>query len=154
MAELVSRDGVIRLINRYAQRIDARDADGVAACFVDHAVLSFNGGAVVHEGIEAIGRVYAEALGDGPGSNGTSTTHLTSNIVVDVSDDGQTAEATVKVVAFLQRDDVIRVRGLQFDDIAVRTAEGWRFRGRRHRVHWQSEIPATAVSVPAFGLGR
>lgn len=154
IAELVGRDGVARLINRYAQQIDVRGAVGVAACFVSDARLSFNGGAVVHDGIDAISRVYAEALGDGPGSNGTSTTHLTSNIVVELGDGGESATSTAKVVAFLQRDDLIRVRGLQFDDVAVRTADGWRFRERRHRVDWQSEMPATAVSVPAFGLAR
>jgi hypothetical protein len=145
---------VARLVNRYAERLDARDAEGVVACFAPGAMLSFNDGAVVHRGLAAITAVYAEALGDGPTANGTATTHLTSNLVVDLDADGARGTSSVKVVAFLRRDDVVRMRGLRFDDEVVRTDEGWRFSARRHGVDWQSQVPAAAVSVPTFGAAR
>lgn len=150
LRELLVRDELARLVLRYANRLDARDPDGVAACFAADAELSFNSGALVHHGIEEIRGVYGVALGDGPRANGESTTHLTANLVIDGLEDTM-ATGRVKVVAYLLRGSVVRVRGLQFDDEFIRTAHGWRFAVRRHSVDWQSQLPAEEITVPRFG---
>jgi ketosteroid isomerase-like protein len=146
--ELLDREAVRDVVFRYAVRLDDRDAEGVAACFTDDARLSFNDHALEYEGREAILSVYRVALGVGPGANGERTTHLTSNVLVECR--GDQATGSTKVVAFLLAGDVVRLRGLHFSDAFRRTPEGWRFSERAHRVDWQAEIPATAVTVPRF----
>jgi hypothetical protein len=145
----LERQCIVDLIYRYANRLDARDFEGVAGCFAADASLSFNGGAVTHQGVDEITAVYRIALGSGPRANGESTTHLTSNLAIELSEAGH-AHGRVKVLAFLLKGSVVRVRGLQFDDEYVRTADGWRMQIRRHSVDWQSEIPAVTVTVPDF----
>ena len=114
---LVERDRISQLVFRYAERLDARDPDGVAECFAHDAHLSFNDGALHYAGRPAIRGVYAVALGSGPGANGSATTHLTSNIVIDLADDGETAAGTAKVVAYLVRPEALAVRGLHFNGL-------------------------------------
>jgi len=148
---LLERDTISQLVLRYANRLDARDFDGVAGCFSDDALLSFNSGAVEHRGIEEIRDVYRVALGSGPQANGESTTHLTSNLLIDLGQDGK-ARGRVKVVAFLLRGSVIAIRGFQFDDTYIRDEAGWKFAARYQIVDWQSEVPSKKISIPTFAL--
>src|ERR1700683_2775112 len=151
LRSLLERDAISRLVFRYANRLDARDFDGVASCFTDDALLSFNSGAVEHRGIDKIREVYRIALGSGPQANGESTTHLTSNLLTELEQDGR-ARGRVKVVAYLLRGSVVSIRGLPFDDNYTRDEAGWKISSRHHSVDWQSEIPSKKISIPKFGL--
>jgi SnoaL-like domain len=149
LQDVVDREAVTRPIFRYADRLDARDPRGVVACFAPDGEFEAGSGAFVLEGAEAIARFFEQALGAGPDGIGGVSTHLMTNVMVDLERDS--AHAETKAVAYLTKQDAgtVVVRGLRYSDDCVRAHDGWRLRRRVHQADWQYEVPAAEISTPA-----
>lgn len=129
------------LMSRYARFVDARDIERVMACFTADAHLSFNGGAAVADGEEAMRAFWGKLFG-GP-VLGEASTHIMANYVIDI--DGDRATAASQGVAYIYTDGTVFARGITYDDLLVRTPEGWRLSSREHNAQWQFEAPAKAL---------
>ena len=143
--DVADRAELIDLVSRYAAAVDRRDIEQVVACFTDDAHVEFDGGAEVVDGRPAL-EAFFEAAFRRPrmGTTGAST-HLMSNVLVDV--DGDLAHAETQAVAYLASDSrqTVIVRGLRYSDDCVRGDDGWRVRRRVHRALWQAEIPGAPL---------
>jgi ketosteroid isomerase-like protein len=146
---IVDREAITRLVFRYADRVDGRDPRGVVECFTPDAHFEADGGAFVLEGADALARFFERALAAGPDGIGGVSTHLMTNVVVDV--DGDSAHAETKAVAYLTKETVgtVVVRGLRYSDDCVRADDGWRLQRRIHQADWQYEVPASEITTPA-----
>jgi 3-phenylpropionate/cinnamic acid dioxygenase small subunit len=91
------------LVYAYAERIDAGDLDGVAELF-RHGRLHPAPGVVI-EGVERVRALYASTtrLHD----DGTPRTrHMTTNVIVELGDDGGSGSARSYYTVFQQTDDL------------------------------------------------
>jgi ketosteroid isomerase-like protein len=82
---------ITKLIYTYAERIDAGDFAGVADVFA-HATLTFEGFGDAVTGRDAVEALYTRTTrryGDGT----PRTKHVMTNVMVDVTDDGETASS-------------------------------------------------------------
>jgi ketosteroid isomerase-like protein len=149
LRDLVDREAIARLIFRYADRVDGRDPTGVVECFTPDAHFEAGGGAFVVDGAEALARFFEQALAAGPDGIGGMSTHLMTNVMVDL--DGNAAHAETKAVAYLTKEDArtVVVRGLRYSDDCVRAEHGWRLQRRVHQADWQYEVPASEITTPA-----
>jgi SnoaL-like domain len=110
------RDAVSTLLARYCSTMDRRDADGWAALFTaDGQFFAFGRS---FDGHDRLRRLAAES---------PLCVHLASGPVVALDGD----EATVQQnFVFVYADDHHLRIGF-YDDVLVRTDDGWRFRTRR-----------------------
>jgi hypothetical protein len=119
---LTERD-ILNLMIRYADRIDANDPIGSAACFAEDGVGHYWGEFV---GREAIATRLAGIL-----DQFLCTSHHLTNWIIDI--DGDRARAQSYVYAFHRRrsDDLPFWVSARWIDQLVRTPhEGWRFARR------------------------
>jgi hypothetical protein len=108
--------------------------------FTADAVLNFRGRdhAPIHT-VAAISKFFAEASG--------SSAHHTSNIVITEHSDGVQARSKFFVPYTRADHDVHRWYGGVYEDIVVRTAEGWRIAARVIDGRWQ--LAPTEAAIPA-----
>ena len=132
---------ISRLLARYPGEVDGRNVKGVMSCFASDAHLSFNGGAAVANGETEMVAFWQRLFGGTV--LGEASTHLLSNYVIDI--DGDRATATSQGVAFILSDGQVRVRGITYDDVLIRTPAGWRLSSRKHNAQWQFDTPASVV---------
>lgn len=134
--DLLDRDALRRLVERYATAVDHRDPEGAAGCFLVEGRLRV-GDDLPLEGraaiVSALGRLSRYEV----------TAHLLghSNHVVD--GDRATGESWCRAHhvyedAGVRRDWVMAIRYL---DRYVRSAEGWRIVDRHLVVEWQEDRP-------------
>jgi uncharacterized protein (TIGR02246 family) len=135
------------LVERYAWAVDDYDADGVVECFAPGA--RFVSADMVLEGHEAIRSFFTSALGDGAAPR--SSTHSMTNISVVPRSADRCDVRTAALVYHADSDSGrIVVRGITYTDVCVRTAEGWRFEQREHRLRWAGEMTG-ATHAPESG---
>jgi ketosteroid isomerase-like protein len=134
--DLLDRDALRRLVERYATAVDHRDVASAAGCFVPEGRLRVGDDAPL-EGRDAI----VSALGRL--SRYEVTAHLLghSNHVVD--GDRATGESSCRAHhvyedAGVRRDWVMTIRYL---DRYVRSTEGWRIEHRHLVVEWLEDRP-------------
>jgi hypothetical protein len=134
--ELLDRDALRRLVERYSTAVDHRDVEGAVGCFLPDGRLRVGDDAPL-EGREAI----VSALGRL--SRYEVTAHLLghSNHVVD--GDRATGESWCRAHhvyedAGVRRDWVMAIR---YHDRYVRAAEGWRIADRHLVVEWLEDRP-------------
>jgi ketosteroid isomerase-like protein len=119
---MADRDEIEHLIKLYGYVIDDREWDRLGEIFTDDASFVVAGTDIAVEGfaaIDAFMRSFPHPLA-----------HYSTNILIDVGEEADTARAQVKVWA--PRADGTALIGKYLDDL-VRTPKGWRFR-RRHVV--------------------
>lgn len=115
-----------RLTHDYAWAIDNFLLDDLVALFTEDAVFDMRGFGAPAEaaGREAVRGAFS-AMIDSLGG----CVHLTMNHLIDV--DGDTASGKVYCHAFVLNPDGSRAENLAlYDDVYVRTEDGWRFRSR------------------------
>lgn len=136
---------ITSLLQRYPREVDARDLDAVMSCFTPDAHLSFNGGTATADGEAAMWQFWHRLFsGD---ALGQTSTHLVSNVVIDIN--GDRATATLQGVAFILNNQHMRVRGLTYHNELVRTTAGWRLSSMKHSAQWNFEVtPASATGQP------
>jgi ketosteroid isomerase-like protein len=132
------------LVHRYAQGIDMRDADAVVSCMADDALLSFNNGELVLNGVEELRRYLANMFSaSGPLNPGVAATHLMTNILVTFTNDGAQAETTA--VTYRVSDGTLVTRGLRYSDECAQIDGRWVITRRLHRSDWQAEGPGQSL---------
>ena len=123
------------LIYRYADLIDSGDLDAVAALFSHGRVLAAGADGQDNEvvGAEAVNAMYRSFTRIYEDNGTPHTRHVTTNVMVDVDDNGQLASARSSAVVFQALDDfplqpVIAVR---YHDRFEKVDGQWRFVERR-----------------------
>jgi hypothetical protein len=105
-----------RLLAEYCSRMDRRDPKGWAALFTDDGQFFAFGRSF--DGTEVLTKLAATAPGG---------VHLAGEPVIDLDGDTATARSNFFFVYGASREMRIGF----YDDVLVRTGEGWRFRKRR-----------------------
>jgi 3-phenylpropionate/cinnamic acid dioxygenase small subunit len=123
------------LIYRYADLIDSGDLDAVAALFAHGRILATGGDGQDSEviGAEAVNAMYRSFTRIYEDNGTPHTRHVTTNVMVDVDEDGQLASARSSAVVFQALNDfplqpVIAVR---YQDRFEKANGEWRFVERR-----------------------
>jgi 3-phenylpropionate/cinnamic acid dioxygenase small subunit len=120
--ELLDIHAIQQLMVRYAERIDANDPEGAAACFAEHGIGKYWG---TYRGRQEISDRLAEIL-----VLFSATSHHLSNININL--DGDQATAMSYVYAFhrmADTDEPLHYWGRWVDRLK-RTDEGWLFEER------------------------
>jgi uncharacterized protein (TIGR02246 family) len=121
---LLDERDIQRLMVDYAERIDANDPVGAAACFAPDGVGIYWG---EYRGREAIAERLAGIL-----AAFSATSHHLSNVAIDVDPSGDRATALSYVYAFHRRRPSYAPLHVwaRWSDQIIRTDEGWRFARR------------------------
>ena len=120
-----------QLLGLYGHILDARAWERLGELFTENAVLDYTGvhAARVYEGISEI-RVYFER------ANHPSAHHVTNIFVEEL--DGEIRVKSKFFVPFTRPShEVHRWYGGDYDDVVVRTPQGWRFRQKICTERWQ-----------------
>lgn len=119
------------LIYRYAELLDLGDIESTALLFAD-AELVGPDGAVQAKGAEAVAAIYHGFVKRY--DNGTPNTHhVTSNVIIEFGDDGQSATARSYFTVFQAADELALqpIIAGRYHDEFVRRASGWQFLRRK-----------------------
>lgn len=122
LQKLLDIHAIEQLMVRYADRIDANDPEGAAACYAEDGIGKYWG---TFQGRQEISEVLLVIL-----SMFSTTSHHLSNIDIDV--DGDQATAMSYVYAFhrmADTDEPLHYWGRWVDRL-IRTDEGWLFAER------------------------
>jgi hypothetical protein len=136
---LADKDAIRELLARYCFLLDGFRLGEFAALFTaDGEWISRNGQARGPEGIERLLR----GLVPEP-APGRRRKHFTANIIVELAGDSAKVVSNFLVVRDSETGPAIAVAGT-YDDIVVRTAEGWKFKSRRlsHDIAGESGLNA------------
>lgn len=119
---------VEHLLVRYATAVDTRDWDLLRACFTPDARAEYVGIGSWSSADDLVAFMDAAHRGFG------ASHHMLTNLVVAVDGDRATARCHVHAVLVLADDpgswfDTIG----QYDDVVVRTSDGWRIAERTFR---------------------
>jgi hypothetical protein len=120
------KDSIRELLARYCFLLDGFRLGEFASLFTaDGEWISRNGHATGPEGIERLLR----GLVPEP-APGRRRKHFTANIVIELTGDSATVISNFLVVRDSETGPAIAVAGT-YDDVVVRTTEGWKFKSRR-----------------------
>ena len=142
MSGLEDKDAIRELLARYCFLLDSFRLSEFAALFTaDGEWISRNGTAVGPEAIEKLLR----GLVPEP-APGQRRKHFTANIIIDLAGDSATVVSNFLVVRDSEAGPAISVAGT-YDDIVVRTGEGWKFKSRRlsHDIAGESGLNVTST---------
>jgi ketosteroid isomerase-like protein len=131
LQELLARDAIRQLAERYALAVDGKDLDGIAKLFVDDVENGRYG-----TGSEGVKRFYDRSL-----RNFHCSMHLVGNHVIDFDDDDH-ARGVVYCRAhhhMLEPEHWFDV-ALAYFDTYERAGGRWRFRRRRVRSWYRQEF--------------
>jgi hypothetical protein len=130
MSELPSWVAVPNLVYRYAELIDRGDFAGLGALFA-HASID-NGNEVV-SGAADVQAMYERWTRRYPDDGTPHTRHVTTNLILDLDDDGGTATCSSYVTVF-QATEGIPLQPIfsnRYEDRFRRVDGVWRFEHRR-----------------------
>lgn len=124
-----SREAIEGLVFEYAERIDRGDFAGVGQLF---ARAAYRSGAAEHRGADAVRQVLERRViryGDGT----PRTSHVTTNLVIEVDEEGGTARAHsyFTVLQACEGAPLAPIVTGRYEDAFVREAGVWRFADRR-----------------------
>src|SRR3954471_19603723 len=150
---LEDRAQINDLIIRYAEAVDNRNFDALAACFTDDAEATFAGVPVPGRGGDAV-VAFLNSLGGGGPRPATPprTSHLFMNVVVDLDGDEADVRSSASVYSVRGEPEQVRIRGIGYRDRVARTQQGWRISKRVHSVAWEGaaeSVPITPITPPA-----
>jgi ketosteroid isomerase-like protein len=133
---------ILDVLARYARGLDIRDFAMVAACFAPDATAEYSGRQFA--GADAI-VAFVHAV-----ERFRATTHVITNAVVEVDGDRATAhsQAVAYMVSSEAEPDIVRIRGIRYDDELARIGGKWRITKRLHRADWSTTVRSDAVQVP------
>jgi 3-phenylpropionate/cinnamic acid dioxygenase small subunit len=123
---LADKDAIRELLARYCFLLDGYRLNEFAALFTaDGEWISRNGNATGPKAIEELLRGMVPEP-----APGRRRKHFTTNIIIDLSGDSAAVVSNFLVVRDSETGPTIAVAGT-YDDVVVRTPEGWKFRSRR-----------------------
>ncbi len=135
MATVCDSCAIRKLVYQYADHIDRGDLRAVAAMFSHGRIIAadsegreneFVGEEAVYNLMSAFTRLYPD--------NGTPhTKHMTTNVMVELNEDGRTAASQAYCIVFQALPDfpLQPVIGVRYHDRFEKTDQGWRFSRRR-----------------------
>jgi hypothetical protein len=131
LAELLARDEIRRLAERYALATDGKDLDGLAALFVDDVDNGRYG-----SGPEGVKAFYDQSL-----RNFHCSMHFVGNHVIDFDADDR-ARGIVYCIAqhHVLEPEHWYDHALAYFDTYERSGTAWRFRRRRVRSWYRQEV--------------
>jgi uncharacterized protein (TIGR02246 family) len=134
--DLLDRDALRRLVERYATAVDHRDVDAAAACFVPDGRLTVGDGDPL-EGRAAIVGALARL------ERYEVTAHLLGHSNHSVEGDHATGESWCRAHHVYEEDGVRRdwVMAIRYLDRYLRRDDGWRIEDRRLVVDWLEDRP-------------
>ena len=123
------------LLYLYAERLDLGDLEGMAQMFA-HAEFVGPEGEIHGAGSEAIGEIYTNFVriyADGT----PMTHHVTTNVIIEVEDNDQTATSRSYFTVFQATDDLALqpIIAGRYHDEFVRVEGRWQF-SRRQMIPW------------------
>jgi len=135
-----SRSAITALLYAYAERIDAGDFAGVGALFADGEIQTTEDGPTFR-GTDAVRRLYRASVrlyADGT----PRTKHVTTNVIIDVAEDGGTATARSYFTVLQQLDDfpLQTIVAGRYVDTFARVDGRWRFAVRRMYVDLRGDL--------------
>lgn len=138
--EWADHHAITSLMYRYAECVDRAEFDGIGALFA-RGEITTPGVPGAIRGAEAVAGMYLGSNKVHP--NGTlMTRHLTTNVLVDIADDGTTATARSSFVVFQATPDLPLqpiVTG-RYHDTFTRHDDGWWFTQREMRVEQIGDV--------------
>ncbi|MGA8942765.1 MAG: nuclear transport factor 2 family protein [Thermoactinomyces sp.] len=148
LAKLADRAQISELLSRYCSFVDDKcfNIEAVKATFTpDGRYVRPNGSATVgHEAIASEAKTFSRFRG---------MQHITSDHIIDL--EGNTARLRANMIAMhLWSEEENDPRSLQthfvaggvFEAVAVRTADGWRFKELKSRITWRAGSGMSAVA--------
>ena len=127
------------IIYRYADLIDRGDLRAVAAMFSRGKIIAVDGQGQQNEivGEDAIYGMYSSFTRLYQDDGSPHTKHMTSNVMVDVDEAGDTASSQAYAVVFQAVDDfpLQPIIGVRYYDKFARSEDGWHFTERRIESH-------------------
>jgi hypothetical protein len=131
---------ITKLVYRYADLIDSGDFAGIGHLFARATIDTGDGR--LFEGSEAIQRMYEQNTRRYPDNGTPHTRHVTSNLIIDVDDDGQRATCRSYVVVCQQVGDfpLQPVWTNRYEDRFRREDGTWQFAHRRMTDHLPGNV--------------
>ena len=127
------------IIYRYADLIDRGDLRAVAAMFSRGKIIAVDGQGQQTEivGEDAIYGMYSSFTRLYQDNGSPHTKHMTTNVMVDVDEAGDTASSQAYAVVFQAVDDfpLQPIIGVRYYDKFARSEDGWHFTERRIESH-------------------
>jgi 3-phenylpropionate/cinnamic acid dioxygenase small subunit len=127
------RGAIENLLYTYAESIDAGDYEAIGALFA-HGAITMADGSPIAVGAQAVTDLYAATTRKYP--DGTPRSHhVTTNPLVEISDDESTAVCRSRFTVF-QQTDVLALQAIiagGYTDTFERVDGTWRFVERRMR---------------------
>jgi len=123
------REAVTDLIHLYAERLDLGDLEGVANLLA-HATLRSNHREDGLRGRDAVLALYRSTVQLHDGT--PSTKHVTTNVIVEIDDDGAHASARSYFTVLQARPDLPLqpIIAGRYHDRFAKAASGWQFTDR------------------------
>lgn len=141
--DLLDHAEISALLDAYADGIDRRDFDRVAALFTEDATLDYRSSGGPSGPLDEVMAWLRASL---PAV--TLTQHLLTNCHVEV--EGDTATAATQLfnpLLFAGDETTLLLLGGRYDDRLRRTADGWRISDRVHTTIWTAgPFPAQLVT--------
>jgi len=126
MNKLEDKDTIRELLARYCFLLDGYRLREFAALFApDGEWISRNGSATGPDAIESL----LSGIVPKPGP-GTRRKHFTTNIIIELAGDSATVISNFLVIRDSDNGPTVAVAGT-YEDIVVRSGEGWVFKSRR-----------------------
>ena len=137
-----AHEEITHVLARYARGLDVRDFGLVASCFAPAATAVYGGQRFV--GVDAI-VAFVRAV-----ERFRATTHVMTNVVTEVNGDRATArsQAIAYLVSSEAEPNVVRIRGIRYDDEFSRLGGLWVISDRVHRADWSATVSSAMVQVP------
>lgn len=132
VALLADRVAIHDVVLRYAQGVDRRDWEQVAACFAPEAECDY--GDFFRGRVDGLVAALAATL-----PRFDWTLHVLGNHYVTL--DGDTAQTETYAVCHHRHGDESVEVGMRYLDTLVRTPDGWRIAARRAPFVWQRRAP-------------
>jgi len=132
------------LIYRYAQHIDNGDLESAAALFANGklVVTDAGGRAVEIVGAAAVRALYQSYTRLYEDDGTPHTLHMTSNVLVDMTEGATTASASSYAVVFqaLQDFPLQPIIGVRYHDQFVKLGSEWQFAERRIETYLHGDL--------------
>ena len=143
LAELLARDRIRQLAERYAVAIDARDLDALIALFVPDVDCGRHG-----RGREVLRASFTRQLrGSGP------TVTLVANHVIDFDDGAHACGVVYAIVEAARPEGWIR-QAIRYDDRYERRSDQWLFVKREHHLFYGVVLPYDPMAQPPANWPR
>ena len=138
LRELLDKQAITELLNRYGSALDDHDWERLRSCFTPDAVADYDPNAPNFEGYEAIEGLCRSMLGPLDASQ-----HLIGNHEIEVDGDTARSRCYIRaqhVLSSCEGGQFLEVAGYYRDELA-RGPDGWRIHRRQMVVTWREGNP-------------